>query len=403
VTAARPRGQYGLPLSGRSISIGIGAPLSGSSARLGTEMKQAAELAVEEWNAAGGLLGATVSAEAADDEGNTRKAEVVARGFCARPEVLGVVGHYNSDVMIGASAVYHRCGLAMITPIASNPAVTDRGLANIFRYTNRDDYTGRAIATHLHTALGKRRSVLVETACAYGRSMADRFAQSFTDLGGRILARHTVREGERDFRALVRGLPADFDLLFYGGSFEGAFLLRAMREAGVTQLFASGDGCWDVANFLEPAGLAATAGEGVLILAASAAVGRVPGSREFAGRYVRRYGPIINYALNSYDAARLLLAAIERAARAAGGIPGRADVVAAVRSVPFQGVAYSRPVAWDTKGDNTASVTVLNVVEGNRFHEVAEIGRDAPTADDARRSRPRNYPGATGPTVEDGV
>jgi branched-chain amino acid transport system substrate-binding protein len=197
VTAAKPRGQHGLPLSGRSISIGIGAPLSGSSARLGAEMKQAAELAVEEWNAAGGLLGATVSAEAADDEGNTRKAEVVARDFCARPEVLGVVGHYNSDVTISASAVYQGCGLAMITPIASNPAVTDRGLANIFRYTNRDDYTGRAIATQLHKALGKRRSVLVETASAYGLSMADRFAQSFTDLGGRILAWHTVREGER--------------------------------------------------------------------------------------------------------------------------------------------------------------------------------------------------------------
>jgi branched-chain amino acid transport system substrate-binding protein len=167
-----------------------------------------------------------------------------------------------------------------------------------------------------------------------------------------------------------------------------------MREADVTQLFASGDGCWDVANFLEPAGRVATAGEGVLILAASAAVGRVPGSREFAGRYVRRYGPIINYALNSYDAARLLLAAIERAARAAGGIPGRADVVAAVRSVRFQGVAYSRPVAWDAKGDNKASVTVLNVVEGNRFQEVAEIGRDDPSADDARRGRPRELPGS---------
>jgi ABC-type branched-subunit amino acid transport system substrate-binding protein len=157
----------------------------------------------------------------------------LARG-CARPDLLGVVGHFNSDVTITASTVYHECGLAMITPIASNLAVTDRSLANVFRLTNRDDYTGPAIATYLYRL----------------------------------------------------------------------------------------------------------------------------------------------YAVNSYDAGRLLLLAIEHAAKAKGAIPSRADVVAAMRSLRFQGIAYRRPVAWDAKGDNTAAVTMLNVVEDDHFREIAEIGRD---------------------------
>jgi branched-chain amino acid transport system substrate-binding protein len=101
-----------------------------------------------------------------------QKTEIVARGFCARPEVLGVVGHYNSDVTITASAIYHGCGLAMITPIASNPAVTERSLANVFRYTNRDDHTGRAIATHLHRRSGSAERSSSKPPGGRGRSFS---------------------------------------------------------------------------------------------------------------------------------------------------------------------------------------------------------------------------------------
>jgi branched-chain amino acid transport system substrate-binding protein len=66
--------------------------------------------------------------------------------------------------------------------------------------------------------------------------------------------------------------------------------------------------------------------------------------------YTKRFGPITNYAANSYGAARLVLRAIEHAARAKGGPPTRVEVVAALRGLRYQGIAYSRPVAWDAKG-----------------------------------------------------
>lgn len=112
------------------------------------------------------------------------------------------------------------------------------------------------------------------------------------------------------------------------------------------------------------------------MLSAAPAVGRVPGSAQFAERYTKRFGPIANYAASSYDSAKLVLAAIEQAARAKNGLPTRGEVLAALRSLRYQGVAYARPVEWDAKGDNAAAVIFVNVVEGDRFKEVGEITRD---------------------------
>jgi branched-chain amino acid transport system substrate-binding protein len=359
-----------LILDGRTIQLGIGAPLTGESAPMGTEMKQAIELAIEEKNATGGILGAMVAASICDDRSDPQWVESRAADLCNQHDLLGVIGHYNSDVSIAASETYGNCGLAMITPIASNPKLTDRKLPNVFRFTNRDDRTGRAIAEYLYVNLGKRRVLVFESRSAYGKSMADWFVDGFSKLGGEIVSRREVDVGERDFRPLVARLPKDFDLLFYGGTFEGAFILKAMREAGFGQRFAAGDGCWDVKNFLEPAGAAATEGEGVLVLAATPAIGSVCGSASFAERYRARYGRIINYAVNSYDSARVLLQAIETSAKDVGRFPARSDVVTAMRELRFAGIAYPSPTEWDSKGDNEAAVTALYEVTADSFRQV---------------------------------
>jgi branched-chain amino acid transport system substrate-binding protein len=240
-----------------------------------------------------------------------------------------------------------------------------------------------AIAGYLHRSLGKRRAVVLETPTMYGRSMAAEFECAFRQRGGQVLLRCAVGEGQRDFGSLVRALPKAFDLLFYGGSFEGAFILRALRAAGLSQLFAAGDGCWDRTGFLEPAGEAAMAGEGVLVLSATPEVGRVPGSGEFAARYAARHGPIGNYAVNAYDSTRLLLAAMA-AAQAGQGGADRRGILSALRSIQFQGIAYPRPVAWDEKGENRAAVTALFVGEKSRFRQVAEIAKEPAPKEPAR-------------------
>jgi branched-chain amino acid transport system substrate-binding protein len=360
-------------LAGQEIHIGVGGPLTTASATFGVEMRQAVDLAVAEKNAAGGIFGARVVAVAADDQADNQKGAAVAKAFCDDAADLGVVGHVNSGVTISAEPVYGGCGLAMITPMSSSPGVTEQGLPNVFRLTNRDDRKGPGLAKWLFVKLDKRRAIVLYDGTIYGKGLSDGFVNGFESAGGVVAARESVKAGETDFRPLLGRLPRDFDLVFFAGIREGAYIVKDMRALGLFQLFACGDGCWSVDGFIKPAGDAATAGEGVRILSAAPALGKVPGSVDFAARYTAKYGPINNYAASSYDSARILMAAIEQAAKGKNALPTRADVVAGIRASKFQGIAYARPVEWDARGDNKAAVIFVNVVEDHRFKEIDEI------------------------------
>ena len=361
-------------LTGQEIRIGVAGPLTTPSATFGVEMRQAVDLAIDERDRAGGLLGGKVVAEVIDDQADAEKGKAAAKALCDDPRVLAVVGHVNSGVMLASEKVYADCGLPIVTPMASNPAITEQGLANVFRLTNRDDHKGPALARWLTTKMGKKAAVVVDDGTPYGKGIADQFSSGFAAAGGAVVTRWTAKAGQTDFAAEVAGLPKDFDVLFFGGIKEGAYILKDMRKAGLNQVFACGDGCWSVGGFIKPAEGAATEREGVRILSAAPALGKVPGSSEFAERYKDRFGPINNYAASSYDSARVVMSAIEAAATKKGGAPDRADVLASLKDAKFQGVAYAAPEAFDAKGDNIAAVIFVNDVDGDRFREIDQIG-----------------------------
>jgi branched-chain amino acid transport system substrate-binding protein len=360
-------------LAVKDIKIGIGGPLTTTSAGFGVEMKQAAELAVDERNDGGGVAGAKVVAMALDDKADAATGKAVAKTFCDDPAILGVVGHVNSGVAIATGKIYADCGLAVITPMASNPQVTESGFATLFRLTNRDDRKGPGLARYLMQKMGKTRALVVDDGTPYGVGLADQFVTGF-GAGGTVVARKSVHVGDRDFGDFVRSFPRDFDVLFFAGIREGALILKEMRAQGLGQLFSCGDGCWDTKAFIGAADGAATTAEGVRILSAAPAIGTVPGSSEFGAKYTAKYGPINNYAASSYDSARVLMAAIAEAATASQGVPARADVVAALRKLTFQGIAYAKPVQWTEKGDNKSAVIFVNAVEGDHFKPIDQIG-----------------------------
>jgi branched-chain amino acid transport system substrate-binding protein len=373
VLALAVSGQAAAQTPGKAVKIGIGGPLTTTSAGFGVEMRQAVELAVDEYNGAGGLDGTKVVAVAVDDKADVEVGKAVAKSFCDEPAILGVVGHVNSGVAIATGKVYADCGLAVITPMASNPKVTDSGFATTFRLTNRDDRKGPGLARYLIQKMGKKRALVIDDGTAYGVGLADQFVAGFSG-GGTVVDRKSVKVGDQNFAEFVKAWPKDFDVVFFAGIREGALILKEMRAQGLTQLFSCGDGCWDTKAFILAAEGAATKGEGVRVLSAAPALGDVPGSAEFAARYTAKYGPINNYAASSYDSARVLMAAIAEASKSSRGQLSRTDVVAALRALTFQGIAYAKPVQWTEKGDNKSAVIFVNVVEGDRFKQIDQIG-----------------------------
>ncbi len=145
-------------LTGQEIRIGVAGPLTTPSATFGLEMRQAVDLAIDERDATGGVLGGKIVAAVMDDAADAEKGKAIAKSLCDDPHVLAVVGPVNSGVMLASEKVYADCGLPIVTPMASNPAITEQGLANVFRLTNRDDHKGPAVARWLNDQDGEEGS-----------------------------------------------------------------------------------------------------------------------------------------------------------------------------------------------------------------------------------------------------
>ena len=108
-----------------TIKIGVAGPLTGSQSKMGTDVLNGAKLAVEQWNAKGGVLGKTIEIIDRDDEAKEPMAKTVAYELIDA-KVVGIIGHFNSGCTIPASEDYYRNDIPIITPSSTNPRVTER-------------------------------------------------------------------------------------------------------------------------------------------------------------------------------------------------------------------------------------------------------------------------------------
>ncbi len=118
----------GLSLSSAAsaqVRLGIAGPITGAAAAFGAQLKNGAEQAVEDINAAGGILGQKIQVSIGDDASRPEQGVSVANKFVG-DGVKFVVGHFNSGVSIPASEVYNENGILQITPASTNPMFTER-------------------------------------------------------------------------------------------------------------------------------------------------------------------------------------------------------------------------------------------------------------------------------------
>src|ERR1700690_1240551 len=153
----------GLALSGvarADILIGVGGPLTGPNAAFGEQLQKGAQAAADDINAAGGVLGQKIVLEFGDDASDPKQGVSVANKFVG-DGVKYVDGHFNSGVTIPASEVYADNGILFVTPSATNPKVTERGLWDAFRTCGRDDQQGKIAGAYiLANYKGKNVAVL---------------------------------------------------------------------------------------------------------------------------------------------------------------------------------------------------------------------------------------------------
>jgi branched-chain amino acid transport system substrate-binding protein len=226
-----------------TIPIAVVGPVTGENASFGAQMKNGGELAVEDINAAGGVLGKKLDLSIGDDACYPEQAVTVANQMTGSNVVL-VVGHDCSGSSIAASKVYAKSNMVQISPASTNPTLTDdRAGPNIYRVCGRDDQQGRVAGSYLAKNFADKNIAILHDKNAYGKGLAEETKKALNAAGKQEVMYGTYAAGERDYSALVSKLrQADVDVLFLGGYHtEAALIVRQMRDQGMGTVLMGGD------------------------------------------------------------------------------------------------------------------------------------------------------------------
>lgn len=344
--------------AGSAIRIGVISMLSGEQARSrGAEMGKAVRLAAQEANARGGirvgLFRRTVSILEEDDRGTPEAAVDAARKLVFTDRVVALIGPQFSSNAIPVARLAEQERVPMVCPLSTHPDTT-AGKRYVFRVPYLDTFQGAVLARFARDHLAARSAaVLYDVASAYNTTLARVFGETFSALGGVVVASETYTpDAAADFPVQLRRVAAALpDVLFlpnYAADVE--VQAKQARSMGIASTFLGGDG-WDGSAFAPMPQF-----EGSYYTTTWHPAVESPVSRTFLAAYQRAYGEQpTDVAATSYDAATLLLTAIERARST------EADAVrdALAGTHAFPGVTGS--VSYRGGGDPAKSAMVVKI------------------------------------------
>jgi branched-chain amino acid transport system substrate-binding protein len=340
------------------VRMGVGGPMTGGSAAFGAQLRQGAEQAVADINAQGGILGQKIELSIGDDRADPREGVSAANKFVA-DGVKFVVGHFNSGVTIPASDVYQENGILVVTPAATNPKVTERGMWNVFRVCGRDDQQGSLAGAIIAERFKGKRVAIVHDKTTYGQGLADETRRAMAKGGLKDVSYEGVNKDDKDFTALVSKIrQARADLVFWGGLYDaGGLIVRQMRAQGIKAPLMGGDGITDD----EFASIAGPGAEGTL-MTFSPDPRTNPANKAIIElfRSKRMFEPQA-YTLYSYASVQI----IKQAAEKANSLDPKK-----VAEVMRSGMVFNTVLGdlkFDSKGDVSNDGYVVNGVKKDRY------------------------------------
>ena len=350
-----------------TVRIGLAAPLTGPQAHIGNDIKNGAQLAVDDVNAKGLQVGgAKVKFQLVpeDDEANPTKAATVGQKL-VDSKVSAVVGHFNSGASIPASKIYSDAGIPQISPSSTNPKYTQQGFKTTFRVVANDDQQGPVNAQFAVNTLKAKKIAVIDDSTAYGQGLADTFEAKAKALGAEIVAREHTTDKDTDFKAILTKIKGKGpELVFFGGIDPQAGPMRKqMKELGIDAKFLGGDG-WQTPNFIKLAGDAA---EGSMASIPGLPKEQMPGGKEFLGRFKEKFGAEVElFAPMAYDAVMVFADAMQRA-----GSTDPAKFLPEVGKTNLNGVIG--PIAFDERGDLKDGPITIYVVKSGTWEPLETV------------------------------
>ena len=345
----------------QDINIGVAGPMTGGESAFGRQMKNGAEQAVEDINAAGGVLGKKLALQVGDDACDPKQARSVAEKF-ASAKIPFVAGHYCSSSSIPASEAYAEGNVLQITPASTNPVFTERKLWNVARVCGRDDQQGGVAGQYIAKNYKGKNIAILNDKTTYGKGLADETKKALNKAGVTEKMFESYNKGDKDFTAIVSRMKRDnIDLVYVGGYHqESGLLVRQMRDQGLKTVLMAGDALADK----EFATITGPAGEGTLFT-----FGPDPRNKPTAKPIVEKFKAKNidpeGYTLYTYAALQVWSKAAAKA-----GTTDPKKVAETIRAGSWDTVLGK--IAYDKKGD----ITVIDYVvyKWDKNGNYAELG-----------------------------
>lgn len=234
-------------LAGEPIPIGYVGPLTGTVALLGDEAVKGATLAVEQINAAGGVLGRPLKLFTADNKCTPAEAVSATRNVITRDRVVAIVGQLCSSATLAAMPVLEQEKIPLVVETSTNPMITVRagvgGNRWVFRPNLPDDINATVFAKMIVDLGGKNLSFLL-TNDDWGRGVGASFKEVAEKEGGKVVSLDYYDEGETNFLSVltkIRGLNPNA-MLVAARTASGALIMRQYTELGMkVPVFNQGD------------------------------------------------------------------------------------------------------------------------------------------------------------------
>jgi len=356
---------------GGEIKVAILAPLSGPVPTFGVSTRDGALLAIEEWNAKGGVLGKKIVPIVEDSQCTPDPAVNAANKVIDQDKVKFIIGEVCSKASIPVSEIANAKGVVQISPTSTNPQVTvgadGKTKEYIFRACFIDPFQGKVGAKFAVEELkAKTAFVLLDQANDYVKGLAEVFIKEFQAMGGTIVGTESYTAQDTDFSAiLAKVADAKPDLVYLPDYYNVVNLVtKQAKEKGITAKFLGGDG-WDSSD------LDLAAAEGGFFTNHYAADSKAPAAVAFQKAYGERFkdetgkGKVPDaLAALAYDAANILLQSIKEA-----GTDDPAKVRDAMVKIQFDGV--SGRITFDAQHNPVKSATILQVTRnGPVFNSV---------------------------------
>lgn len=252
----------GLAHAEDTIKIAVAGAITGPVKQYGDMQMIGAQMAVEQINAKGGVDGKKLEAVLMDDVCEPKQAVAVANQIINQ-KIKYVVGHLCSGSTQPASKLYEDEGILMITPAATNPAITQQGYTMVFRTIGTDDQQGPSAGNYIADRIKPKHMAILHDKQQYGQGIAEEVKKTVEAKGLKVALFEGVSKGQTDFSALCTKMKSEnVDFVYYGGYHpELGLILRQCREQGFDAGFMGPEG---VGN-KDISAIAGPASEGLLV------------------------------------------------------------------------------------------------------------------------------------------